>query len=75
MTMADDPNTEFEKRCYYDKGDNICKAMERRGSMIITFDDCISVEIQGAIKCLTDAGYCLEAWAKTHKWEIAIFNL
>ena len=40
--MTDDPNTEFEKRCYDDKGDNICKALNRKGSMAIIFDDCLS---------------------------------
>jgi len=24
--ITDDPNAEFEKRCYDDKGNNICKA-------------------------------------------------
>ena len=72
---TDDPNTEFEKRCYDDKGNNVCKAFARKGSMAIIFDDCLSVEIQGVIKCITDAGYRLEMRLKIPHGEVAVFNL
>jgi len=72
---TDDPSTEFEKRCYDDKGNNICKATERKGSVCIFFDDCLSVEVQGVIKCLTDAGYRLWMRSKTHHGEVALFDL
>ena len=43
--------------------------------MAINFDDCLLVEIQGVIKCLTDAGYRLDMRAKILKGEVAIFDL
>jgi hypothetical protein len=73
--MANDPNTEFEKRLYDDKGNNICKPLERKGSMVIIFDDCLMVEIEGVIKCLVDAGYKFEMRAKILHGEVAVFNL
>jgi hypothetical protein len=73
--MTDDPNTEFKKRCYDDEGNNICKALERKAGMAIIFDDCLSVEVEGVIKCLTDAGYKLEMRAKIHHGEVAVFDL
>jgi len=91
--MTDDPNTEFEKRCYDDKGNNICKATERKGGMstispknkgsvAIIFDDCLSVEVQGVIKVLTDAGYRLEMRENLRPYrphflrgEVAVFSL
>ena len=72
---TDDPNTEFEKRCYDDKGNNICKAQERKGSMAIIFDDCLSVQVGGVIKCLVDAGYKFEMRAKILHGEVAVFDL
>ena len=75
IKITDEPNTEFEKRCYDDKGNNVCKSPERKGGMAIFFDDCLSVEVQGVIKCLTDVGYRLEMRAKTHHGEVAVFDL
>lgn len=73
--IIDDPNTEFEKRCYDDKGNNICKAPVRKGGMAIIFDDCLPVEVQGVLKCLADAGYRLEMRAKIIRGEVAVFDL
>ena len=75
VKITDDSNTEFEKRCCDDEGNNICKAPKRKGSMAITFDDCLSVDVQGVIKCLVGAGYRLEMRAKILKGEVAVFNM
>jgi hypothetical protein len=73
--VTDDPNTEFEKRCYDDEGNNICKALNRKATMAIIFDDCLSVEVECVIKCLTDAGYKFEMRAKILHGEVAVFDL
>jgi len=74
---TEDPNTEFEKRSYDDEGNNICKswAADKKSSMAIIFDDCLSVEVEGVIKCLTDAGYKFEMRAKILHGEVAVFDL
>ncbi len=76
IQVIEDPNTEFEKRCYDEKGNNICLAPKSLSLMTIRFSECLSVDIQGVLNCLINAGYKFKGIQSGHYGrKIATFKI